>query len=303
MDEKSPRKFVDVVTTKLPKELTGRFTGKLPGVGDRKPVVAVLKLQGVITPQSSPAGRPTISIHNVESAIKRAFAFDRLSAVVLSINSPGGSPTQSALVADRIRGLAEEKGVPVVAYCEDVAASGGYWLACAADEIYAHQTSMVGSVGVVSASFGMTGLLDKLGVERRVYTAGENKVRLDPFRPVKAEDVEWLCGMQDELHGQFREWVRERRGSKLSGTEEELFSGEVWTGAKAAKLGLVDGVGTLREIVEHKFPDAQMQTVECRKTLLSRLGVAARTSRNPLANVISGLDELEHRAMWNRFGL
>lgn len=303
MDEKAPQKFVDAVTAKLPKELTEKFSGKLPGMNERGPVVAVVKLHGVITPQPSPMGRPSISLQNVDSALNRAFSHDRLSAVVLSINSPGGAPTQSALVADRIRGLAAEKDVPVMAYCEDVAASGGYWLACAADEIYAHQTSLVGSVGVVSASFGMTGLLDKLGVERRVYAAGENKVRLDPFRPEKAEDVQWLRGLQDELHGQFRDWVRERRGDKLSGSEEELFSGEVWTGANAAELGLIDGVGTLREIIERKYPNAQVQTVEGRKPLLARLGMSSGVSRNPVANLVSGLDALEHRAMWDRFGL
>jgi len=137
--------------------------------------------------------------------------------------------------------------VPVLAFCEDVAASGGYWLACAADEIYAHATSLVGSIGVVSAGFGMSGLLERFGVERRVHTAGDRKVRLDPFRPERPEDVEWLQGLQADLHEQFVAWVRERRGDKLSGDEADLFSGEVWTGAKAHELGLVDGLGTLRE--------------------------------------------------------
>ncbi|GAA2334082.1 S49 family peptidase [Saccharopolyspora halophila] len=300
MNDNTPHKLTDLVSN-----VTGKLPGKLAEKAERGPVVAVVKLHGPITPQPSPMSRPTISTQTTESALTRAFSQDRLSAVVLSINSPGGAPTQSALVADRIRGLAAEKNVPVLAFCEDVAASGGYWLACAADEIYAHQTSIVGSVGVVSASFGMTGLLDKLGVERRVYTAGDNKVRLDPFRPEKEEDVRWLRGLQDELHGQFTDWVRKRRGAKLSGSESELFSGEVWTGSKAAELGLVDGVGTLREIVESKYPDAHIQTVEARKPLLARLGMSASAvmGRSPAESVLSTFDALEHRALWSRFGL
>ena len=300
MNDNSPQKLADLVSN-----VTGKLPGKLAEKAERGPVVAVVKLHGPITPMPSPMSRPTISLQTAESALTRAFSQERLSAVVLSINSPGGAPTQSALVADRIRGLAAEKDVPVLAFCEDVAASGGYWLACAADEIYAHQTSVVGSVGVVSATFGMTGLMEKLGVERRVYTAGANKVRLDPFRPEKEEDVRWLRGLQDELHGQFTDWVRERRGDRLTGSAEDLFSGEVWTGAKAAELGLVDGLGTLREIVERKFPEARIQTVEARKPLLARLGMGASVAlgRNPADNVLSAIDAVEHRALWNRFGL
>ncbi|MGP4018534.1 S49 family peptidase [Saccharopolyspora sp. 5N708] len=301
MDEKAPQKFTDLLTEKL----SAKLPGKLAERAERGPVVAVVKLHGVITPTPSPMSRPTISLQTVESALTRAFGHDRLKAVVLSINSPGGAATQSALVADRIRGLAEEKQVPVLAFCEDVAASGGYWLACAADEIYAHPTSLVGSVGVVSTSFGLTGLLEKLGVERRVHTAGAHKVRLDPFRPEKDEDVQWLRGLQDELHEQFRDWVRKRRGGKLTGSDDDVFSGEVWTGVKADELGLVDGLGTLRDVVKKKFPDAHLVTVEPRKALLARLGMASsvRLGRGGADSVLSAVEALEHRAMWNRFGL
>ena len=226
--------------------------------------------------------------------------------MALSINSPGGAPTQSALVADRIRGLAKEKNVPVLAFCEDVAASGGYWLACAGDEVYAHQTSLVGSVGVVSAGFGLDGLLERYGVERRVHTAGDHKVRLDPFLPEKADDVEWLKALQKDLHDQFTGWVRSRRGDKLAASEETLFSGEVWTGAKAQELGLVDGVGTMRAIVQERFPDAHLVSVEGRKPLLARLGVggpAARFGSSPADAVLAAVDAVEHRAHWSRFGL
>ncbi|GAA2819417.1 S49 family peptidase [Saccharopolyspora taberi] len=294
MTDKAPQKFTDLISEKL----SSRLPGKLGEKAERGPVVAVVKLHGVITPTPSPVSRNTISAQNTESALTRAFGHDRLAAVVLSINSPGGAPTQSALVADRIRDLAEEKSVPVLAYCEDVAASGGYWLACAADEIHAHPTSMVGSVGVVSAGFGFTGLLERFGVERRVYTAGDHKVRLDPFSPEKEDDVRWLHGLQSELHEQFRDWVRKRRGTKLTGSDEELFSGEVWSGARAKELGLVDGTGSLRQIVREKFPDAHLIAVEPRKALLARLGIGSSAAR------IGGLvDALEHRAMWSRFGL
>jgi len=267
---------------------------------DRPRQVAVVKLHGVIMPMAPPLSRSTISLAGVESALTRAFDSDRLIAVALSINSPGGSATQSALVADRIRGLAEDKKVPVLAFCEDVAASGGYWLACAADEVYAHPTSIVGSIGVVSRSFGMAGLLDRIGVERRLYTAGEHKARLDPFLPVKDEDVQWLTDLQTQLHSQFVAWVRQRRGDKLEDSTE-LFDGEVWTGAKAVELGLVDGLGTLRDVVTKRFRDAEISNVEPRKPLLAKLGLAPAASRGDM--FAAALEALENRALWSRFGL
>jgi signal peptide peptidase SppA len=295
-----PQKFTDVLTDRLSK-----LPGKLAERTDRGPVVAVVKLHGVITPTPPPVSRSTISLQTMESALTRAFGHDRLVAVALSINSPGGAATQSALVADRIRGLAEEKKVPVLAFCEDVVASGGYWLACAGDEIYAHHTSMVGSVGVVTASFGLDGLLERIGVERRVHTAGEHKVRLDPFRPEKDDDVRWLKGLQSELHEQFADWVRKRRGTKLAGSDEDLFSGEVWTGARAKELGLVDDLGTLREVVRKRFPSAHIVPVEPRKPLLARLGVGGSAARLGAGtdSVLSVMEALEQRALWSRFGL
>lgn len=289
---------------------TERLVAKLPMIADyrdHRPVVAVVKLHGVITPLSSPVGRPTISTHAVDSVLSKAFARDRLVAVALSVNSPGGAATQSAMVADRIRALATEKGVPVLAFCEDVVASGGYWLACAADEIYAHATSLVGSIGVVSAGFGLAGLIDRLGVERRVHTAGDRKVRLDPFRPEKSEDVQWLAALQEELHRQFIDWVCLRRGSRVDTASEELFSGEVWTGVRARELGLVDGLGTLRRVVEQRYPGAHVVTVEPRRPLLTRLGVGSGSTRfglaGPADHLLSALEMVEHRAAWSRFGL
>src|SRR4051812_21535641 len=257
-------KFADRVASRLP--------GRLGERSDR-PVVSMVRLQGVITSTSGPVPRSVINASSTDKTLERAFAPDRLAAVALLVNSPGGSPTQSALVADRIRGLAAEKGVPVLAFCEDVAASGGYWRACAADEIYAHPTSLVGSIGVISQSFGLDGLIERFGVQRRLYTAGESKSRLDPFLPEKPEDVAWLRGLQDQLHELFRDWVRERRGDRLA-ADSELFTGEVWTGARAVELGLVDGLGTARTVLAERFPDAEQVLVEGRRPLLARLGLA-----------------------------
>ncbi|MCW3011859.1 MAG: family peptidase [Solirubrobacterales bacterium] len=264
--------------------------------------VAVVRLQGVIAASGSPLARGTISLEGVEPALKRAFETDGLRAVALSINSPGGSPTQSALVADRIRGLAAEHEVPVIAFCEDVAASGGYWLACAADEVVACPTSLVGSIGVVSGGFGLEGLIERLGVERRLHTAGEDKARLDPFLPEKPEDVVWLRGMQDELHAMFAGWVQERRGAKLD-AGADLFTGEVWTGAKALGLGLVDTLGTLRGVLGERYPDAEVVPVHPRRSVLAKLGIGASGAPGG-GDVAAGvLEALEQRAAWSRFGL
>lgn len=310
---------------RLPKEVTDRLPGKF-GERSERSVVSVVRLHGVITPAMGPMARSVINLSVLEPVLKRAFEADRLAAVALVINSPGGAPTQSALIADRIRGLAEQHGsggpgsangsgnngsagtpVPVLAFCEDVAASGGYWLACAADEIYAHATSLVGSIGVVSQSFGLAGLLERVGVERRLYTAGSNKSRLDPFLPEKPEDVAWLTDMQGQLHELFKDWVRSRRGTKLGTAEAgatELFTGEVWTGAKAVELGLVDGLGTLREIISDRFPDAEPVLVEGRKPLLARLGVGGVSARGGASTLVADLIQAaEVRAAWARFGL
>jgi signal peptide peptidase SppA len=291
------------------KDLTSRLP--LPGTQrERGPVVAAVKLHGVITPTPAPLGRGVINLAVLESVLTRAFGYDRLRAVVLLINSPGGSPTQSALVADRIRGLADQKHVPVLAFCEDVAASGGYWLACAADEIVAHPTSLVGSIGVVSQGFGLHGLLERFGIERRLHTAGTNKARLDPFLPEREDDVEWLRGMQTELHGMFRDWVCSRRGDRLATGQQDLFTGEVWSGRRALELGLVDRLGTMRAEIAKRYPDAEIITVDARRPLLARLGLAPAAAltaslggRGGPESALAVLEALEHRAAWSRFGL
>lgn len=272
--------------------------------------VAVVRLDGTIGAVG--AGRGGLTADNLESNLKKAFDTERLKAVVLVINSPGGSPAQSEYIAERIRQLSSEKGVRVLAFCEDVAASGGYWIACAADEIYAAHTSMVGSIGVVSSGFGLKELIGRVGVERRVYTAGANKSRLDPFLDEKPEDVEWLRGLQKDLHGAFITWVRQRRGAKLVGTDAELFSGDVWIGRGAVEVGLVDGVGVLRSVLAERFPDAELEVIASPKPLLARLtgsvsagdtalsSVAAQAVDGVVAGVVSAM---ERRAHWNRYGL
>ncbi|OXM71230.1 S49 family peptidase [Amycolatopsis vastitatis] len=279
--------------------VTDKLASRIPVLADRverKDVVAVVRLHGVITPSPSPLARGAINLTAVESALTRAFGHDRLKAVALLVNSPGGAPTQSGLVAERIRQLADEKNVPVLAFCEDVAASGGYWLACAADEIYAHRTSMVGSIGVISGGFGFPGLLERFGIERRLHTAGANKSRLDPFSPEKPEDVEWLKKMHTQLHELFVNWVKERRGDRLA-ESEDLFTGDVWLGAKAVELGLVDGLGSLRQIVTERFPDAEISVAEPKRPLLARLGLGAP------AAAAAVLEAVSQKVAWSRFGL
>ena len=296
----SPEKLADRLAARLPSRLAA-----ITGRADRRDVVAVVRLHGVITPTAAPIGRPALNLGSVETALTRAFGHERLVGVALAVNSPGGAATQSALIAERVRTLAADKDVPVLGFCEDVAASGGYWLACAADEIYAHATSIVGSIGVVSAGFGLTGLLERLGVERRVHTAGANKVRLDPFQPEKPEDVAWLTGLQGELHEQFVDWVKARRGDKLA-AGEDLFTGEVWTGRKALELGLIDGLGTMRAVLTQRFPDAHIVVAEPRRPLLARLGVGgpgASLLNSPGERLLGVLDAVEARAIWSRFGL
>jgi signal peptide peptidase SppA len=287
---------------RLPERLASRLPGRL-GDADR-PVVTLVRLHGVITPVAGPVPRSVINIATAEKVLERAFAPDGLVAVGLQVNSPGGSATQSALVADRIRGLADERGVPVLAFCEDVAASGGYWLACAADEIHAHPTSIVGSIGVISQSFGPEGLMQRIGVQRRLYTAGEAKARLDPFLPEKPEDVAWLRGLQDQLHEMFRDWVVARRGDRLAG-KEDLFQGEVWTGARALELGLVDGLGTARRVLADRFPEAEIVPVEGRRPLLARLGLGAAPAakHGPADLLVHVAQAAEIRAAWARYGL
>src|SRR5713226_4173235 len=220
------------------------------------PIVPVVRLAGVIG-FSTPL-KPGLTLASVARPLERAFRMRHARAVALLINSPGGSPVQSHLIYRRIRQLSIEKGVPVIAFAEDLAASGGYMIACAADEIICDASSIVGSIGVVGGSFGFTKLMEKLGIDRRLYTSGERKAMLDPFLPEKPEDVERLKAVQREIHEDFIALVKERRGARLVGPENDLFSGEFWTGNKAVELGIADGVGDLRSVLRERFGDEVM---------------------------------------------
>jgi len=273
-----------------------------PGLRPRGPVVPVVRLSGVIG--GAPLRGLGLSLAGLNPALERAFKVRGARAVALAINSPGGSPVQSALIAGRIRALAGEKKLPVIAFIEDVGASGGYWLALAADEIFAAASSIIGSIGVVHASFGFAGVLDRLGIERRLHTAGAKKSLLDPFRPQDPEDVDRLMAIMGEIHGDFKGMVRERRGAKLSAPDADLFEGQIWTGRKALELGLIDGLGDVHGTLKERFGD---------KLKLPQIGAARPWWRRRLnvrpgeaiarAVVDGALDAIVERALWARYGL
>ncbi len=273
--------------------------------GRGHPVDAVVRLAGVISAMPMP-GRGAFSLTALAEPLERAFSLGGVKAVALAINCPGGSPVQSALIHKRVRALAAEKEVPVLAFAEDVAASGGYWLATAADEIYADQNSILGSIGVVSAGFGFTGMIEKLGVERRLHTEGENKAMLDPFQPEDPEDVARLHAIQKDIHDSFKALVRERRGDKLPKRNvNRLFTGDVWTGPKALELGLIDGLGDMRGVLRARFGDkVKLRVFGPRQGWLQRrFGITAPAPPDPADWATALLDTALARAHWSRFGL
>ena len=283
-----------------PRKLLSRLTfGKL---GKSKPVVAVLPMTGVIG-QIGPL-RKGLSLATLAEPIERAFKLTNLEAVVLAVNSPGGSPVQSALIHTRIRALAAEKDVPVITFAEDIAASGGYWLACAGDEIFADESSLIGSIGVITAGFGFTGLIERIGVERRLYKSGERKSLLDPFLDVDPDDVARLRAIQGDVHEAFRALVRARRGDKLKAPEETVFNGDVWTGRQALEIGLIDGIGDMRSVMRERYgEDVKLELIEEEKGWLKRrlgLGTSARARPGLAAELIAATEE---RLYWSRYGL
>jgi signal peptide peptidase SppA len=274
--------------------------------GDR-PVVPVVRLAGVIG-VSTPL-RSALTLAGVARPLERAFGMRQARAVAIVINSPGGAPVQSHLIYRRIRQLAAENNRPVIAFAEDVVASGGYMIACAADEIICDPSSIVGSIGVVGSSFGFSRLIDKLGIERRLYTSGDHKAMLDPFLPEKADDVERLKSVQREIHEGFIDLVKQSRGSRLKGQEKTLFSGEYWTGSKAIELGLADALGDLRGTLRARFGDDVLTPlVAPARGWFGRVqpGVGA----GDIDSLLRGGDfaeqiisALEARALWARYGL
>jgi len=274
----------------------------------RPPVVSVLRLEGVIAQSSGM--RKGLNLASQAMAIEKAFSVRNLVAVALCINSPGGSPVQSALIAKRIRDLAEEKSIPVIAFAEDVAASGGYWLACAGDEVYANESSIIGSIGVISGGFGFTELISKIGIERRLYVSGDKKSILDPFAPEKLADVKYLKSLQKEIHGTFAKMVKARRGKRLVGAEKDIFSGAFWTGSKALEIGLIDGIGDLRSVMRKRFGDkVRLRQIGVPQSFWrQRLGLSESLGNNAglldTENMATSiLSTIEERLTWSRFGL
>ncbi len=267
-------------------------------------VIPVIRLQGAIMAGGGQF-RPSLSLATTAGLIEKAFSFDA-PAVAISVNSPGGSPVQSRLIYKRIRDLAAEKNKRVLVFVEDVAASGGYMIAVAGDEIIADPSSIVGSIGVVSASFGFPELMKKIGVERRVHTAGQNKSVLDPFKPEKKEDVERLKALQLEVHETFIDLVRERRGGRLK-DDPDLFTGLFWTAKKGLELGLVDALGDMRATLKQRFGDkTRLKLVSAPRGLLSRFGLfGQKAPASGIAEAAAAglVDAAQERALWARFGL
>jgi serine protease SohB len=283
---------LDALRSVLPR----RFRGDVP-------IVPVVRLSGTIG-FSTPL-RPGLTLAAVARPLERAFAVPKAAAVALLINSPGGSPVQSHLIYKRIRDLAAEKQRYVIAFVEDVAASGGYMLACAADEIVCDLSSMIGSIGVVGGSFGVHRLMERIGVERRLYTAGEHKAMLDPFLPEKPEDVERIKAIQKEIHESFIALVKTSRGARLTGPESALFSGEFWGGRTALSFGAVDAIGDLRATLRARYGDkVATPLMAAERRLFGRrvpgLGDAAWPSPSFAEDLLSAL---EARALWGRYGL
>ena len=257
----------------------------------KQPRVAVIRLNGAI---ASGGRGNTLNDAGLATLIERAFTKGKPSAVALTINSPGGSPTQSSLIGARIRRLAEEKDIKVYAFVEDVAASGGYWLACAADEIWVDASSIIGSIGVIYAGFGFQDLIGKYGVERRVHTAGKSKSMLDPFRPENPDDIKKLKSWQGQIHDTFIDHVKTARGKRLV-DNDDLFTGEVWVGKSSVEVGLADGVGHVVPKMKEIFGDkVRFQIYGTKRSLFQRLG--ARVADDALGLV-------EERALFSRFGL
>lgn len=264
-------------------------------LGQGGPVIPVVRLHGVIAADQRP-GR--LNIEMAAPLLKRAFSFRSAPVVAIVVNSPGGSAVQSRLISKRIRDLAEEHGKKVLVFVEDAAASGGYFIATAGDEIIADPSSIVGSIGVIYASFGFVEAIGKVGVERRVHTAGRNKSTLDPFLPEKAEDVERIKAMETEIHQVFIDWVKSRRGERLKASDDALFTGEFWSGVKGLELGLIDGLGDLYAELRARYgKKIELVDIAPKRSLFSlpRIGLAA------IAGDLAA--QLEDRATWSRLGL
>ncbi|MDX2082813.1 MAG: S49 family peptidase [Rickettsiales bacterium] len=277
------------------KKYLGKFFKKIFGCNDN-PTVACVNLHGVIGKDSKLESG--LNFENIAPLLKRAFEMKKIKAVALSINSPGGSPVQSELIYNYIRELSLEKKIPVYSFAVDVAASGGYWLLLSGDEIYAHNSSIIGSIGVIFSSFGFVELIKKIGVERRIYTEGKNKAILDPFLPEELENIEILKDAQRDIFESFKELVKSRRAGKLKETEEKLFTGAFWSGKKSVELGLIDGICDMRRKMKEKFGDkVEFVNISPKKSFI-------KSFFSEKSDFVQSLiSKLEERLSFNKFGL
>ncbi len=269
-------------------------------IGPKNTVIPVVRLHGIISAEQKPN---RINIEAVNPLLEKAFETKRAPAVAIVINSPGGSPVQSRLVGNRIRELADKHDKKVLVFIEDVAASGGYFISVVADEIFADPSSIVGSIGVIMAGFGFEEAIKKIGVTRRIYTAGKNKSTLDPFMPEKKADIDRFKGFEDDIHKVFIDYVKQHRGEKLVGKDDELFTGEWWPAVRGIDLGLVDAIGDMHTVLRERFgDDVKLKTLKTKRGMFSlpKLGMSANITEGLGADIIGAVEE---RAFWSRFGL
>mgnify|MGYP001308848006 FL=1 len=263
-------------------------------------IINVIRMNGVIASGSKFPGSSNLSLESLEKQIERAFSGKKIAGVALIINSPGGSPVQSALISERIIELSSKNNIPVFAFVEDVAASGGYWLACSADEIFVMPASIVGSIGVISAGFGFVEVIKKIGVERRVFSKGENKGMLDPFQPQNSDDVKVITDLQEEIHNQFKEWVSKRRGNRLNKEiiiKEGIFEAKIFSGVKACEIGLADSIGELKQVMRERIDEKVVfKEISGRKKLGQRLGLSS-------SKYYKVIDYIEEKIAFARYGL
>jgi len=264
----------------------------------KKKIIPHIKLSGVIGNVGK--FKQGIDFAGQEEIIKKAFSIKKAPAVAISINSPGGSPVQSALISERIVELSSKNNIPVFAFVEDVAASGGYWLACSADEIFVMPASIVGSIGVISAGFGFVDVIKKIGVERRVFSKGENKGMLDPFQPQNPDDVKVITDLQEEIHNQFKDWVSKRRGNRLNKeiiNKEGIFEAKIFSGVKACEIGLADSIGELKQVLRERIDEKVIfKEISGRKKLGQRLGLSS-------SKYYKVIDYIEEKIAFSRYGL
>lgn len=305
MKTKKNKNSISSVKASIPTKRSSRIDqiiSALPFAFNTKPVVAVMRLDGVIG--KGGAMKSGLNISSLNKLIEKMFKIERLDAVCLSINSPGGSPVQSELIAKRLTSLAKEIDVPIYSFVEDVAASGGYWLACAGDKIFASKSSIIGSIGVISSGFGFHEAIKKMGIERRVITEGKNKSVLDPFEPTKSSDIKLLKTLQRSIYDHFVENVKERRKGRITQNDDIIFNGEFWTGQKALDYGLIDGIDDLYSFISKRYGnEVKVEYIENKQSWFKRKFAVSSAQNNVQDLTDAVLDRIESRFAASKFDL